>query len=66
LEKLKNRATPSQSKNKFVNMVELYEQYIDDSIFTIKIESSVRYIVNNIWVVDISTNKVTRCYNDPE
>jgi len=47
-------------------MVELYEQYIDDSIFTIKIESSVRYIVNNIWVVDISTNKVTRCYNDPE
>ena len=35
--RLKNRKTKSQSRNKVVSMIELYEKYIDEPIETIRI-----------------------------
>lgn len=58
MERLKNRKTDSQSRNKVVSMIELYEKYVDEPIETIRIWSSTRYLVNNKWNVDISINKV--------
>ena len=64
MERLKNRITKSQSRNKIIHMIELYEKYIDDPIKTINIWSSTRYMINNKWTVDLQTNKVERCYSD--
>jgi hypothetical protein len=47
-----------------VSMIKLYEQYVDEPIETIRIWSSTRYLINNKWNVDISTNKVDRSYPD--
>jgi hypothetical protein len=58
MERLKNRRTGSQSRNKMVSMIELYEQYVDEPIETIRIWSSTMYLINDKWNVDISTNKV--------
>ena len=66
MEQLKNRKTESQSRNKVVSMIELYEKYVDEPIETIRIWSSTRYLVNDKWNVDIQTNKVERSYPDPE
>lgn len=66
MELLKNRKTESQSRNKVVSMIELYEKYVDEPIETIRIWSSTRYLVNDKWNVDIQTNKVERSYPDPE
>lgn len=66
MEQLKNRKTESQSRNKVVSMIELYERYVDEPIETIRIWSSTRYLVNDKWNVDIQTNKVDRSYPDPD
>jgi hypothetical protein len=66
MERLKNRRTESQSRNKLVSMIELYEQYVDEDINTIRMWSSTRYLINDKWTVDISLNKVSRSYPDPE
>lgn len=66
MERLKNRKTESQSRNKVVSMIELYEKYVDEPIETIRIWSSTRYLVNDKWTVNIQTNKVQRSYPDPE
>ena len=66
MERLKNRKTESQSRNKVVSMIELYEKHVDEPIETIRIWSSTRYLVNDKWNVDIQTNKVERSYTDPE
>lgn len=66
MKRLKNRRTESQSRNKMVSMIELYEQYVDEPIETIRIWSSTRYLINDKWTVDITTNTVSRCYPDPE
>jgi len=66
MERLKNRRTKSQSRDKMVSMIELYEQYVDEDINTIMVWSLTRYIINDKWSVDISTNKVSRSYPDPE
>lgn len=66
MERLKNRKTESQSRNKVVSMIELYEKYVDEPIETIRIWTSTRYLVNDKWNVDIQTNKVERSYPDPE
>jgi hypothetical protein len=66
IKRLENRGTKSQSRNKMVSMIELYEQYIDESIQIIRIWSPTTYLINDKWVVDITTNKVSRCYPDPE
>jgi hypothetical protein len=66
MEQLKNRKTESQSRNKVVSMIELYEKYVDEPIETIRIWSSTRYLVNDKWNVDIQTNKVDRSYPDPD
>ena len=64
--KLKNRKTESQSRNKVVSMIELYEKYVDEPIETIRIWSSKSYLVNDKWNVDIQTNNVSRSYPDPD
>ena len=64
--KLKNRKTESQSRNKVVSMIELYEKYVDEPIETIRIWSSTSYLVNDKWNVDIQTNNVGRSYPDPD
>jgi hypothetical protein len=66
MKRLENRRTKSQSRNKMVAMIELYEQYVDESIETIRIWSSTRYLINDKWNVDISINKVDRNYPDPD
>ena len=66
MERLKNRKTESQSRNKVVSMIELYEKYVDEPIKTIRIWSSTRYLINDKWNVDIQTNKVERSYPDPD
>jgi len=66
MERLKNRRTESQSRDKMVSMIELYEQYVDEDINTIMVWSLTRYLINDKWSVDISTNKVSRSYPDPE
>ena len=66
MKRLENRRTESQSRNKMVSMIELYEQYVDESIQSIRIWSSTRYLVNDKWTVDITTNTVSRSYPDPE
>ena len=66
MERLKNRKTESQSRNKVVSMIELYKKYVDEPIETIRIWSSTRYLVNDKWNVDIQTNKVDRSYPDPD
>lgn len=66
MERLKNRKTKPQSRNKVVSMIELYEKYVDEPIETIRIWSSTRYLINDKWNVDIQTNKVERSYPDPE
>ncbi len=66
MEQLKKRKTGSQSRNKVVSMIDLYEKYVDEPISLIRILSSTRYLVNNKWTVDIQTNKVERSYPDPE
>ena len=66
MERLKNRKTESQSRNKVVSMIELYEKYVDEPIETIRIWSSTRYLVNDKWNVNIQTNKVDRSYPDPD
>ena len=66
MERLKNRRTESQSRNKFVSMIELYEKYVDEPIETIRVWSSTSYLVNYKWNVDIQTNKVERIYPDPD
>jgi len=63
---LENRGTKSQSRDKMVSMIELYEQYVDESIQSIRIWSSTMYLINDKWVVDITTNTVSICYPDPE
>lgn len=64
MERLKNRKTESQSRNKVVSMIELYEKYVDEPIETIRIWSSTRYLINDKWNVDIQINKVERSYPD--
>lgn len=49
-----------------VSMIELYEKYVDEPIQNIRIWSSTRYLINDKWSVDISTNTVSRSYPDPE
>ena len=66
MERLKNRKTESQSRNKVVSMIELYEKYVDEPIETIRIWSSTRYLINDKWNVNIQTNKVERSYPDPD
>jgi hypothetical protein len=66
MKRLENRGTKSQSRNKMVSMIELYEQYVDESIQSIRIWSSTMYLINDKWVVDITTNTVSICYPDPE
>jgi hypothetical protein len=66
MKRLENRRTESQSRNKMVSMIELYEQYVDEPIETIRIWSSTRYLINDKWNVDISTNKLDRSYPDPD
>jgi hypothetical protein len=66
MKRLEKRSTESQSRNKMVSMIELYEQYVDESIQSIRIWTSTMYIINDKWVVDITTNKVSICYPDPE
>lgn len=63
---LTKRNTPSQSRNKVVCMIELYEKYVDESIETIRIYTPTTYLINNKWSVDIQTNKVERSYSDPD
>ena len=62
--KLKNRKTKSQSRTKIVSMIELYEQHIDEPIETIRVLSSTKYVINDRWNVDISTNKVNEIRPD--
>ena len=66
MKRLKNRRTKSQSRNKVVSMIELYEKYVDEPIETIRIWASTTYLVNDKWNVDIQNNKVSRSYPDPE
>ena len=66
MKQLENRGTKSQSRNKMVSMIELYEQYVDESIQSIRIWSDTMYLINDKWVVDITTNRVSICYPDPE
>jgi hypothetical protein len=66
MKRLENRGTKSQSRNKMVSMIELYEQYVDESIQSIRIWSSTMYLINDKWVVDITTNRVSICRPDPE
>ncbi len=63
---LENRGTKSQSRDKMVSMIELYEQYVDESIQSIRIWSSTMYLINDKWVVDITTNTVSICNPDQE
>jgi hypothetical protein len=66
MKRLENRITESQSRDKMVSMIELYEQYVDESITSIRLWSSTMYLINDKWVVDINTNTVSICYPDPE
>jgi hypothetical protein len=66
MKRLENRRTESQSRKKMVSMIELYEQYVDEPIETIKIWTSTTYLINDKWSVNISTNKVDRSYPDPD
>ena len=66
MKQLENRSTEPQSRDKMVSMLELYEQYVDESIQSIRIWSSTMYLINGKWVVDITTNRVSICYPDPE
>jgi hypothetical protein len=66
MKQLENRGTKSQSRSKMVSMIELYEQYVDESIQSIRIWSDTMYLINDKWVVDITTNRVSICYPDPE
>jgi hypothetical protein len=65
MKRLENRGTESESRNKMVSMIDLYEQYVDESIVTIRIWTSTTYIINDKWVVDITTNKVSISYPAP-
>ncbi len=65
MKRLENRSTESESRNKMVSMIDLYEQYVDESIVTIRIWTSTTYIINDKWVVDITTNKVSISYPAP-
>jgi hypothetical protein len=64
MEQLKKRKVGEQSRKKLITAINLYEQYVDEKIDTIKIWSSVKYLINDKWLVDISTNKVNRTYPD--
>jgi len=66
MKRLENRRTESQSRKKMVSIIELYEQYVDEPIETIKIWTSTTYLINDKWSVNISTNKVDRSYPDPD
>ena len=66
MKRLEKRSTNSQSRNKMVSMIDLYEQYVDESIQSIRVWSPTTYFINDKWVVDITTNKVSICYPDPE
>ena len=66
MELLKKRKTKSQSRRKISSMINLYEKYVDESIKTIEIWTSNKYLVNDEWSVDIENNKVKRCYPDPD
>ena len=66
MKRLENRRTESQSRKKMVSMIELYEQYVDEPIETIRIWSSTTYLINDKWNVNISTNQVDRSYPDPD
>jgi hypothetical protein len=66
MKRLENRRTESQSRKKMVSIIELYEQYVDEPIETIKIWTSTTYLINDKWNVNISTNKVDRSYPDPD
>lgn len=66
MKRLTERKTPSQSRNKIVSMIELYEKYVDEPIETIRIWTSTTYLINDKWNVNIQTNKVERSYPDPE
>jgi hypothetical protein len=65
IKRLENRSTESESRNKMVSMIDLYEQYVDESIQTIRIWTSTMYIINDKWVVDITTNRVSISYPAP-
>lgn len=66
MERLKQRKTPAQSRNKVVSMIELYEKYVDEPIQTIRIWTSTTYLINDKWNVNIQTNKVKKSYPDPD
>jgi hypothetical protein len=65
MKRLENRGTESESRNNMVSMIDLYEQYVDESIQTIRIWTSTMYIINDKWVVDITTNRVSISYPAP-
>jgi len=58
MKRLEKRRTETQSRNKMVSMIELYEKYVDEPIETIRIWSSTSYLINDKWNINISTNKV--------
>jgi hypothetical protein len=66
MKQLENRSTEPQSRDNMVSMLELYEQYVDESIQSIRIWSPTTYLINDKWVVDITTNRVSICRPDPE
>lgn len=66
MERLKKRKEKAQSRNKIITAINLYEQYVDEKIDNIKIQSSTKYFINYKWLVDISTNKVNIIYPDPD
>lgn len=64
-----DRKTPLISKNKLVTAIKLYEKYIDDTVEKITIWSSTRYQIEggkHSYIVDISNNKVSIAYPDPD
>ena len=66
LKPLKNRTAKLASKRKVVNMILLFEKYINEEIVSINLSSSEITTYYSTYRVSLAKNTVHKCYPDIE
>jgi len=63
---LKTRKTRKISKRKMVNIINLFERYVDDEIKSVDVYGLVTTTSGNQYRVNLAENSIQRSYRDPD
>ena len=66
MELLKLRKTPLQSKRKVVNMMKLFEKYVDEPIVVINVRAYEITTYSHVYRVNLAKNSVMKVFPDFE